>query len=156
MSVEMLKLAVHLLLVHQERFLLLRRYNTGFEDGKYSVVAGHVNQREDLKAAMAREASEEAGIILAQEDLQIIGVIHRPSLDTRVDFFLTARSWAGEIRNREPHKCDNLDWFDKNSLPENIIPYIQKAITMYLHYNHQHESSPHTIWFVELPYVYLQ
>ena len=47
--------AVHLFLVQDGRILLLRRYNTGYEDGNYSVVAGHIDGGEKLKSAMVRE-----------------------------------------------------------------------------------------------------
>lgn len=28
----------------------------------------------------------------------------------------------------EPEKCDELSWFEISQLPNNIIPYIEKAI----------------------------
>jgi hypothetical protein len=31
----------------------------------------------------------------------------------------------------ESQKCDDLSWFEINNLPENIIPYIKRAIENY-------------------------
>ncbi|HEC35493.1 MAG TPA: NUDIX domain-containing protein [Anaerolineae bacterium] len=123
--------AVHLFLVRDGKVLLLRRFNTGYEDGKYSVIAGHLDGNEEIKTAMIREAREEAGIEIAPQDLQVVGVMHRRSDDERIDFFLVATSWSGEITNREPHRCDRLAWFRLDDLPENVIPYVRKALDNY-------------------------
>jgi 8-oxo-dGTP diphosphatase len=123
--------AVHLILIKSGKIALLRRYNTGYEDGKYSLVAGHLDGNEDLKSAMIREAREEAGIIIESDNINIVGVMHRKSKDERIDFFLTANMWQGELINKEPHKCDDLSWFDINKLPQNMIPYVRKAIENY-------------------------
>ncbi|SRR5258708_6877798 len=122
---------VHLFLIREGNILLLRRFNTGYEDGNYSVIAGHLDGNEEIKAAMVREAREEAGIELSIQDLQVVGVMHRKSTDERIDFFLVATSWSGEISNEEPDKCDLLAWFDINNLPENVISYVRKAIENY-------------------------
>lgn len=127
----MMAVAVHLLLIKSEKIALLRRYNTGYEDGKYSVIAGHLDGNEDLKSAMIREAKEEAGIVIVPDNINIVGVMHRKSKDERIDFFLTANIWQGELINKEPHKCDDLSWFDINKLPQNMIPYVRKAIENY-------------------------
>jgi 8-oxo-dGTP diphosphatase len=133
MAIERFRLpsAVHLFLIHDSQVLLLRRFNTGYEDGKYSVIAGHLSGDEEIKAAMIREAREEAGIDISPLDLQVVGVMHRKSNDERIDFFLAATSWSGEITNREPDKCDQLAWFDMDVLPENVIPYVRKALDNY-------------------------
>jgi len=132
-AIERFKLlsAVHLFLIRDGQVLLLRRFNTGYEDGKYSVIAGHLNGDEEVKAAAIREAREEVGIEISPLDLQVVGVMHRKSNDERIDFFLAATSWSGEITNREPDKCDRLAWFAMDALPENVIPYVRRALDNY-------------------------
>ena len=123
--------SVHLFLIHDQNVLLLRRFNTGYEDGNYSVIAGHLDGNEEIKTAMIREAREEAGIELRGEDLEVVGVMHRKSNDERVEFFLVAESWTGELRNCEPDRCDELAWYDLDRLPVNVLPYVRRALENY-------------------------
>jgi 8-oxo-dGTP diphosphatase len=98
--------AVHLFLIRDGSVLLLRRANTGYEDGNYSVPAGHLDGGEEVTVAAIREAREEIGIVLARRDVSVVGVMHRRSDVESIDFFLVASTWTGEIVNAEPHKCD--------------------------------------------------
>jgi 8-oxo-dGTP pyrophosphatase MutT (NUDIX family) len=123
--------AVHLFLLRDNQVLLLRRFNTGYEDGNYSVPAGHLDGGEGVIAATVREAYEEAGVRIDPADLAVVGVMHRRSDEERVDFFLAATRWSGEIRNAEPHKCDELAWFPLDRLPANVIPYVRRALDNY-------------------------
>ncbi len=122
--------AVYLMLIKDGKILMLRRCNTGYEDGNYSLVAGHVDEGESFKEAIVREAKEESGIEIELEDVDVVHIMHRVALG-RISIFLTAKKWNGEIKNMEPEKCDDLSWFDSNNLPENTIPYIRKAIESY-------------------------
>lgn len=123
--------AVHLFLIREGRILLLRRRNTGYEDGNYSVVAGHVEGGEELRAAMVREAREEAGIDLSPSDLEVVGAMHFNGDKEYISFFLKASVWSGDVTNMEPEQCDDLRWFCLDDLPDNTIPYVRHAIENY-------------------------
>jgi len=124
--------ASYLFLIRDNEILLLRRYNTGYEDGNYSVIAGHVDKGESFTEAIIREAKEEANITLKKDDLKVVHIMHRNSKTTknneRIDTFFVAENWSGELKNVEPNKCDDLSWFEIDKLPQNIIPYIKQAI----------------------------
>ncbi len=126
--------AVHLFLIKFNEILLLRRANTGYEDGNYSVPAGHIDGNESVKNAMCREAFEEACIVLKPENLSLAHVMHRNAPDGYefIDFFFFADTWEGEIKIGEIDKCDELAWFNIITLPSNTIPYVKTAISHYL------------------------
>lgn len=119
---------VHLLFFRGDQILLLRRFNTGYGDGQYSVPAGHLDGDETVMAAAAREAEEETGLRLNADNIVFSSVMHRMEEEERVDFFVHVRLWQGEPVNAEPDKCDELRWANVDELPENTIPYVQKAI----------------------------
>jgi 8-oxo-dGTP pyrophosphatase MutT (NUDIX family) len=127
--------AVHLFLADGEKILLLRRFNTGYEDGNFSLIAGHINGQETVKTAMIREAAEEAGITIDPLDLEIVLVMHRrvaKSGQERIDYFLRCEKWQGQIVNMEPAKCDLLEWHNIYNLPQNMVPYVARAINSHL------------------------
>src|SRR5687767_3202281 len=119
---------VHLLFFRENQVLLLRRFNTGYADGQYSVPAGHLDGGETVTAAATREAEEETGLRIEADDIAFSSVVHRKDGDERVDFFVHVRNWQGEPVNTEPEKCDELRWVNLDKLPENVIPYVRKAI----------------------------
>ena len=118
---------VHLFFFRENQILLLRRFNTGYEDGNYSVPAGHLDGGETVRMAAVRETLEEIGVKIDLKDIVFASVMHRKSDDERIDFFLHIKAWAGESFNAEPNKCDELRWCALDALPENIIPYVRQA-----------------------------
>ena len=107
--------------------LLGLRKNTGYNDGEYELPGGHVDAGEDLMHAMAREANEELNIEVKEEDLKIIHILHHYTGD-RVNFILTTDLYEGTLSIGEPDKCEKIEWFSINNLPDNMMPKIRKSI----------------------------
>jgi 8-oxo-dGTP diphosphatase len=124
--------AVYLLLRRDNEILLLRRANTGYQDGNYSLIAGHLDGDELAAEATAREAKEEAGISIEPSRLKFVHLAHRLTRDQpgqeRLDMFFETDQWEGEVRNAEPEKCDDLSWFPIDALPNNMLPLIRLVI----------------------------
>lgn len=128
-----LRAAVYLILVRDSKILLARRFKTGWMDGKYSLIAGHLDGNEGVFDAMLREAFEEAGIKIQKKDLKPVKVLHRMSSDRMeyMDFFFIAEKWEGEPKIMEPNKCDDISWFPINDLPKNTLPHVREVIERY-------------------------
>jgi len=120
--------AAHLVLIQDNKVLLAQRSNTGYQDGSYALPAGKLDGGETATRTVAREAQEEIGIVIQNEDLHMLHVMHLLDGRESVGFFLTTEHWEGDIRNMEPHKCSDLGWFPLDVLPENTIPYIRHAL----------------------------
>lgn len=122
---------VSLILIRGGKVCLLRRANTGYEDGRYCFPAGHKEPGEPPTAAAAREALEETGIRVDPAAIVHRHTMHRtshvPVTHERVAYFFTVEEWEGDPRNTEPEKCDHLDWFPLEALPD-MVPYMRAAL----------------------------
>ena len=115
----------HTFVFDHHRLLLLRRANTGFLDGYYSLPGGHVEAGEEVAKGAAREVREEACI----EILEIAPAIVMPYGDG-VDFLFEARRWRGTAEIGEPDRCDDLVWAPPDRLPQKTAPYLRKALEL--------------------------
>lgn len=123
--------AVYLILLNARReTLLLRRKDTGYCDGLFSLPAGHCERGESLRNAMCREAKEELGITVYPTDLRFVHVQDRNCPDGhRLDFFFVCERWEGEVVNAEPHKCSELLWSPFARGEADIALYIRYVLT---------------------------
>jgi ADP-ribose pyrophosphatase YjhB (NUDIX family) len=121
----------YLMLIRGGKIVLSRRFRTGYEDGKYSLPAGHIEDGETLTAGTCREIGEEIGVELTPRDLKLVHVMHRKHFDIRMDFFFTTDKKNLKPKNIEPQKSDDVAWFPLTKLPINTIPYIRTAIEQY-------------------------
>jgi len=114
--------------------LLQLRRGTGFRDGYWAAAAaGHVERGEAAPAAACREALEELGVTVAEQDLVPLVTLHRTEntgdpVDERVDFFFTCRRWQGEPRRQEPERAADLRWFALDALPDPVVPHERRVL----------------------------
>lgn len=130
-----MKVGVMLVLVEEGEVLLLRRHNTGIADGLHVLPMGGVNDGETASDALIREAQEEVNVTIAPHALQLVHTMHRhhhmPDGDTfkQIDLFFMPTSFHGEIRNGEPHKCDEVSFYPLNALPDTTENFVRQALT---------------------------
>ncbi|MFJ4848039.1 methyltransferase domain-containing protein [Streptomyces sp. NPDC088733] len=124
---------VHLILVRDDRVLLGRRVNTGYADGLLHAPSGHVEDGEDVREAMIREAYEEVGVVLRPEETGVALVMqHRaPGGEARIGWFFVADGSGREPVNREPDKCSELGWFPLDALPDDMVAYCRAGLEAY-------------------------
>ncbi|MFZ6029247.1 MAG: NUDIX domain-containing protein [Chloroflexota bacterium] len=115
-----LPVVAHVFLLRSDTVLLARRCDTGFEDGNYGPVGGHVEGNEPLTQAAVRECKEEIGVEIMPAALTFIGMSHYHSpTDEGVDVFFKVTQWKGE-----PHpfsECDDVRWCPLDKLPRNTL-----------------------------------
>ncbi len=124
-----LRVAVYIFLIKEDKILLGRRFNTGWQDGNYGLPAGHLEKDETIIQALLRETKEETGVDVKLEDAEFVHIMHRKSI--YVDFFFKAKKWTGDPKVIEEDKCDDMQWFPLNDLPKNIVPSVKFAIENY-------------------------
>ncbi|WP_218579060.1 NUDIX hydrolase [Phytohabitans houttuyneae] len=127
---------VLLILVRGDQVLLALRQGTGYADGEWNLPSGKLEVGEDAISAVIREAAEEIGIHLDQDEPRLVTTVHhqnwtglgRIGLVFAVDH---APARHGHPTNAEPHKCAKLEWFPADTLPTNTYPYTAASIQAY-------------------------
>jgi 8-oxo-dGTP diphosphatase len=126
-----LPVVAHVFLLRGESILLARRHGTGFADGLYGPVGGHLDGAEPATAATVRECREEIGVEIDPGDLVFVGVVHYASPGGEgIDLFFSCTRWVGEPR--PVADCDEVRWCSRDELPEATIPFVRRAIAHHL------------------------
>jgi ADP-ribose pyrophosphatase YjhB (NUDIX family) len=125
----MLIFAVRLILEDNGKLLFLRQ--TKRNGGRYTLIGGNVEEQEFAREALAREAKEEADIIVKPEDLTLVHVLHRHKLkknQTLIVLYFRASQFKGEPESRETKKFKDVAWFSPDQLPDEVSRPTRQAI----------------------------
>lgn len=110
--------ATFMLFKKRNTFFFVKRKNTGFADGKWGLVAGHVEPNETLAECAIRESKEEAGIKITKDNLELVHVCSVNTLYGGVPThalhnYFRVIDWIGEPINIEQGvKSDGCKWLD--------------------------------------------
>lgn len=123
-------ISVQLILENEDKILLMKRKNTGYEDGKYSLPGGHVEKNEEIRKALVREIQEEIGIHIDVQDVEFYKVMNRKvnAEQEYVDFIFKTKHWTGKVTNKEKDKCEEIIWVNKEEIPENTLNFIPQVL----------------------------
>ncbi len=75
---------------------------------------------------------------LKVQDLKLAHVMYRKHTQPdgyyfyQQDLFFVANQFTGIVQNLEPHKADDVRFFNLEDLPENLSPFIQQAVNCLL------------------------
>ena len=111
----------------EEHILLMKRQNTGSDDGYYELPGGHLEKEEDLYDAMIRETEEELCIKLKRKDLKMIHLLHHYHGE-RLNFIFETDGEELNPQIGEPHKCSELKWVPIKKLPKNTTAKVKQMI----------------------------
>jgi len=108
------KVAAAVLVLQNERVLLVRRVNEPFR-GMWTLPAGFVNAGEDPAEAAARECLEETG--LSVRVTRVFDIVAGREHPRGADFVIVyqAEVLSGEMQADDD--ADAVEWFAKNNLP---------------------------------------
>ncbi len=136
------RVAVYLIGMHNDKILLGKRINVAHMNNHWSLPAGHVFEGESAKNAMIRELYEECGVHAQPDELVFIGALHQYSNPyDYANYIFKVDMTNHHVINMEPAKCQSLEFFDIDALPQPIDPYIINII--------QKSVSTNTPWIEE-------
>jgi len=92
--------------------LLTRRFNTGYQDGKYELPSGHIEKGETALEGIQREAKQENDITIDLDSTENIGCVDNNKTGKHFNLLFKCTSFGGEAKVMEPEECDDLIWMD--------------------------------------------
>lgn len=118
--------AVFVVLEQNDRIFMLRRKNTGWADGMWTLPSGHIDPGQTAIEAIQVEAREEAKVEIEADDLEFIHSHY--VFDAYANYYFKATKWKGEPSLGEPHLASEVRWFAYNEIPKDTIKHVRQML----------------------------
>lgn len=120
-------IGVGAIILKDGKILLGKRKDT-HGHGEWAFPGGHLEYKESVEECTRREIAEETGLIAISLKL---GPWTEDIIDNDkhyVTLFVFVRSFIGQPKLLEPHKCEGWEWFGWNELPSPLFITIKSLI----------------------------
>lgn len=131
-------IGVHVLIIRDGRVLLIHRQTQDMMHDMYAMPAGRVDEFEAITVAGCRELEEETGLGIVPDQLELMGVFHRPKVMYKgkdqdiIEFVFMAKDVVGNPQNMEPDKHSEVGFFPLDALPKTTSQSTRLAVETYL------------------------
>ena len=110
------RVGVGVMVVRDGKVLMGKRI-TSHGSGEWAFWGGHLEHLETLEECARREVREEIGIEITNLKFLCVSNTRQYAPKHYVDVGYVAEIARGEPQNLEPHKREQLEWFDVNNPP---------------------------------------
>lgn len=123
---------VWVIVIKDKKVLLGMRKNAHGE-GTWQFPGGHLEFMEWFEECAKREVLEEANLQI--NDVSFVtttNVFFEKENKHYVTIFMKGKYSWGELKNMEPEKCENWDWFNWDELPKPLMVPINNFLELWI------------------------
>jgi len=131
---KIIKVGVGIYIFNDKHQLLLGLRKSNHANGTWCAPGGHMEYGESNEQAAIREAKEETGLDISNNDLYLAGTTNdffKESGKHYITLHLFCKQYHGTPKIMEPDKCAEWKWFDLDNLPENLMLSNKNFLTQY-------------------------
>lgn len=116
-------------IVRKDGKVLLGKRKNAHGDGSWSFPGGHLEFNEQVEDCAVRETEEEAGIAIKNiRKAAFTNDIFEKEGKHYVTLFVVSDFAEGQVKVREPDKCERWDWFTWDKLPRPLFVPIENLL----------------------------
>lgn len=110
-------IGVNAIILNDKGEILLSRRINRIGEGTYGLIGGKLKKGETFEEGMIRELKEEIDIEVKKEDIEVINLANTIDKQHFIQIGILIKKYTGTIQNKEPNKCNDLQFFSLDNLP---------------------------------------